>query len=134
MEKFGLSELAAEMLFEPDFCGRIGFPAYELTNNNANIRRMKKRLAELERLATAEPKEYQIAHGVTVEEDPSDVRIRIHFPDKPSEATRKVLKRYGFKWSRYNKAWQRHLNSAGRQAVAMVTTTILYEYGECRDS
>ena len=133
MEQFGLSELSAEMLFEPDFCGRIGFPAYELTNNNANIRRMKQRLEQLGALAEAEEKAYEIAHGVTVEEDPSDVRIRIHFPDKPSEATRNALKRYAFKWSRTNQAWQCHLNRAGKQAVEMVTKAIVAEYGESRN-
>ena len=75
--------MAAEQLFEPDSCGRIGFPAYALQNNNANIRRMKQRLDQLKKLATAEQKEYSIAHEVMIEEDPAEVRIRIHFPDKP---------------------------------------------------
>ena len=129
MEKFKLSEAKAKQMFEPDFCGRIGFPAYALQNNNANIRRMKQRLNQLKKLATAEPREYLIADSVTVEEDPFEVRIRIHFPGKPSENTRKILKTYGFKWSRYKKAWQRHLNRAGKHAVQMVIPTITAEYG-----
>ncbi len=129
MKQFKLSELTAERLFEPDSCSRIGFPAYALTNNNANIRRMKKRLAQLQKLATAERKEYPIAKGVTVEEDPVDVRIRIYFPDKPTAETRQILKRNGFKWSRYKQAWQRHLNNAGRYAVRAVLPTITAEYG-----
>ncbi len=129
MRQFKMTELQAERLFEPDMLGRIGFPSYELSNNNANIKRMKKRLTELEDAAVAEEDEYLIAQGVTVQEDPVDMRIRIHFPDKPSDNTRRVLKTYGFKWSRYNQAWQRHLNRAGKQAVQMVTPTITAEYG-----
>lgn len=30
-------------LREPDFCGHIGYPAYALQNNNANIRRIRGR-------------------------------------------------------------------------------------------
>ena len=37
----GLSEAAAKGGLQPDFAGRIGFPGYALTNNNANIRPLK---------------------------------------------------------------------------------------------
>lgn len=36
-------------LREPDFCGRIGYPAYLLQNNNANIRRIRGRIEELKK-------------------------------------------------------------------------------------
>jgi hypothetical protein len=44
----GLSETTVRKILVPDYMGRIGFPAFELTNNNANIRRMKERITELE--------------------------------------------------------------------------------------
>lgn len=37
------------LILQPDFCGRVGYADYELTNNNANIRRMKQRLEQLEK-------------------------------------------------------------------------------------
>lgn len=48
-------------LFEPDFCGRLGFPSYALTNNNATIRRIKQRIEEVTRLQArpeAEPEQH----------------------------------------------------------------------------
>jgi hypothetical protein len=45
----GLSEGKAKDLLIPDACGRIGFADYEVKNNNANIRRMKQRLGQVER-------------------------------------------------------------------------------------
>ncbi|MBA7584688.1 hypothetical protein ES708_26645 [subsurface metagenome] len=40
----GLSKDSISSLFVPDFMDRIGFPSYALTNNGANIRRLKERL------------------------------------------------------------------------------------------
>jgi hypothetical protein len=103
-------------LLKPDFCNRVGFPGYELTNNNANIRRMKQRLAELERQAGQETKERKY-NGFTVVENVEGNRIQIIFPSKPSEEIRAILKHNGFRWSPRNMAWQRFLNSAGRYAA-----------------
>lgn len=62
------SPIVARKMLEPDFAGRIGFAAYELTNNGANIRRLKQRLAAIEAKAGAETKETEIA-GVKVVEN-----------------------------------------------------------------
>jgi hypothetical protein len=40
-------------LLKPDFAGRIGFADYQLSNNNAEIRRLRGRVAELEQRAAA---------------------------------------------------------------------------------
>src|SRR5262249_7820186 len=40
----GFSEERIDQLFKPDFCGRIGFADCGITNNGANIRRLKERL------------------------------------------------------------------------------------------
>ena len=113
----------AANLFEPDFAGRVGFPSYVLTNNNANIRRMKDRLVSLEHEAEAERKETEHA-GFTVVENPEENRVQIVFPGKPPATVRTVLKSHGFRWSRYNLAWQRHLNNAGRWAAQEVVREI----------
>jgi len=92
------------------------FPSYCLTNNNANIRRMKKRLEDIESQQGAESSAKQY-DGFEIVEDIEDNRIRILFDGKPPENIRSILKQCGFRWSPYNKAWQRHLNNAGRGAV-----------------
>lgn len=47
----GLPESIARETLKPDFARRIGFPSYATTNNNANIRRLKGRITQLEREA-----------------------------------------------------------------------------------
>ena len=116
----GLTDTQAADLFKPDYMGRPGFPAYMLSNNNANIRRMKLRLAELEKAAVRSTRTTEHAGGFTVVENADENRVQIIFPGKPHEATRKLLKSHGFRWSPYNKAWQRHLNNAGIHAAHYV--------------
>lgn len=99
-----------------------GAPPYEswaLSNNNANIHRMKERIAQLqrekERGAQAEPQ--TIADGVRVFENVALMRIQILFDDKPGAETRDILKGEGFRWSPSQSAWQRDLNENGRRAA-----------------
>lgn len=47
LNKQGIDSNTAWGLLSPDFCGRVGFPSYELTNNSANMRRMKLRIEGL---------------------------------------------------------------------------------------
>jgi len=130
----GIPESAAAELLEPDFAGRIGFASYQLTNNNAQIRRLKGRIEALEReheqrqrVAAAleaegrndpAPNRFE-GNGlaIEIEEAHDDNRIRLHFNGKPPAEVRAVVKRAGFRWSRYAGAWQRHLNNAGRYAA-----------------
>ena len=106
-DEYGLSQSARDKILTPDYAGRVGFPAYELKNNNANIRRMKGRVTVLERQATEQTTEKTVG-DVEIVDDVEDNRIRLHFPGKPSAEFRRQLKRRGFRWSRYNEAWQRH--------------------------
>jgi hypothetical protein len=48
--EMGYGLITAQKLLEPDFCGRIGFADYELTNNGANIRRMRMRAEGIARM------------------------------------------------------------------------------------
>ena len=117
------SEQIAE-LRKPDFAGRVGYPSFHLQNNNANIRRIKKRIEDLKAEQShgqAEDKEFQ---GFTLREDKAAVRIKFLFDDKPDEETRAVLKSNGFRWSPKNKAWQRLLNQNGRRAAETVVRLI----------
>ena len=102
----GFAEENAKKMFEPDFCGRIGFADYQLTNNNANIRRLKERIKDLERKQNDTTTEVTI-NGVRIVDNVEDNRLQLFFDGKPPEEVRTNLKKYGFKWSRYNGCWQR---------------------------
>lgn len=103
--KLNFTESQAVKLLAPDFCGRLGFPSYALTNNNANINRLKKRLTYVEKLASVETSEIEI-NGVKIVDNQDANRLQIFFPNIPSPEIRTELKRSGFRWSPTNKAWQ----------------------------
>lgn len=111
----GFSEGEVAKLFTPDFAGRIGFADFQLKNNNAEIRRLKKRIEELEQAAEEEDEEFEhedfeVLYNVVAN------RVQIFFNKKPEDYIRTALKQHGFKWSRNNEAWQRHLNAEGKYA------------------
>lgn len=111
----GMTEAVAQKLLEPDFCGRLGFPDYALSNNSANIRRLKQRANSLKR-EEDKPEVEEEHKGFTYREDHGENRVMFEFPGKPDESTRTLLKRNGFKWSPTRGAWVRQLNNAGRYA------------------
>lgn len=104
-------------------------PAYELSNRNANIRRLEARLKTLKAVkakANAMPQGQQTeTHGdVTLVRDYEGNRLRLVFPGKPSAGTIALLKSKGFVWSNANKAWQRQLNNASEAAAEYVLTQV----------
>jgi hypothetical protein len=101
----------------------VPFESYELTNNNANIRRMKERLATLEKAKNTETKEQDVK-GIRVVENTDAMRLQLFFPGKPDEATRSILKSNGFLWAPSVGAWQRQLTSNGRYACKQVLAKI----------
>lgn len=110
----GIPDKVARKLLEPDFAGRLGFPAYVLTNNGANIRRIEKRIEELSAKASAPARTPTIADvpgvgGVTIEDNADLNRTQIRFANgKPPDAIRAKLKSAAFKWAPSEGAWQRH--------------------------
>jgi len=117
LQKNGHSIESAKEILSPQKWKGAGYQGYELTNNSANIRRMKQRLEGLERslLAAAvkgdEEKEYS-EHDMTVITARSIDRLQLIFEGKPSGDIRKILKSNGFRWSPSNTAWQRHLENS----------------------
>jgi len=116
----GLSEAAARETLKPDFMGGLGFPGYMLQNNNANIRRYRQRIEELEAAAERENETVE-GDGYTCTLDADENRVVFEFPGKPDSDTRDLLKRNGFKWSRYRMAWVRKATgngvAAGRRVI-----------------
>lgn len=120
----GISDQKAISLMEPDFCGRVGFASYVMTNNLANIKRIQERINELEKkesvsVAVGE-KEIEFEGGVLVLNYSED-RVQIKFPGKPEEAVRTELKRNGFRWAPSQEAWQRQLTYNGLRSASSFT-------------
>jgi hypothetical protein len=96
----------------------VGYPPFSLSNNNAEIRRLKGRVAELEReAARVAVADEAYLPGVRLEENKEDARLRLFFEGKPDSEVRALLKKNGFRWSPTNEAWQRLLNANARHTV-----------------
>lgn len=102
------------------YYGRKPFPSFQLENNNANIRRIKERIAELEKRDSAAFGEGWVFSGGSVVMNMEDNRIQIFFDEKPEEDTRQELKSNGFKWAPSKNAWQRQLNENGIRALRYI--------------
>lgn len=100
-------------------CDGKPFPAWCLSNNNAEIRRIEGRIKEIQDRQNA-PERSWAGDGWTAEEDLDDNRIRIYFDGKPEESTRAILKRYGFRWSPRAGAWQRQITRDARWAMGKI--------------
>ena len=86
------------------------FATWALSNNSAEIRRVKDRIKSL-----SQQKEIGFVgwefDGGKVEANTEANRLQIFFEDKPDETTREALKSNGFRWSPKAGAWQRQLTS-----------------------
>ncbi|MCQ4784670.1 DUF3560 domain-containing protein [Flavonifractor plautii] len=100
----------------PDFCGRIGYPAYELQNNNANIRRIRGRIAELKKRTESTPEGWEFDGGRVVV-NTAENRLQIIFDGKPDADIRTELKGEGFRWAPSQGAWQRQLTDNAMRAA-----------------
>ena len=107
LSAMGLSTKIATEILKPDCFGCIGFATYVLSNDSANINRMKKRLKSLEIAETQETETFKIGE-IEIIHNVEDNRTQIFFPGKPSEEIRQSLKFRGFRWARSIGAWQRH--------------------------
>ena len=103
-------------LREPDFCGRIGYPAYLLQNNNANIRRIRGRIEELKKRTENTPEGWGFDGGRVVV-NTTENRLQIIFDGKPDADIRTELKGEGFRWAPSQGAWQRQLTDNAMRAA-----------------
>ena len=94
--------------------------AYYFFGDSANIRSVKKRIEQLQKQTQIVENEDVEGEGYKLTENKDDNRIRFIFDGKPAAEIRTILKSRGFRWSPYNKAWQRMLNSNGRYAAKNV--------------
>ena len=85
------------------------YPTWALSNNNAEIRRVKERIASLTKQKEMGYVGWEFDGG-KVEANTADNRLQIFFDGKPDPDTRADLKGNGFKWAPSAGAWQRQLN------------------------
>lgn len=97
------------------------FEPYQLSNNNAEIHRLRARLAELDKLS-ANTETGWTFDGGTVEICRDDNQVRIFHDSKPDADVISELKSHGFKWARSVGAWQRQLTENAIEAARRITT------------
>ena len=95
------------------------FATWALSNNSAEIRRVKDRIKSL-----SQQKEIGFVgwefDGGKVDANTEANRLQIFFEDKPDDTTREALKSNGFRWSPKAGAWQRQLTSNAYYAADYV--------------
>jgi hypothetical protein len=85
-------------------------PAFMLQNLAGNIRTVKLRIQQLEKRTDSPEIDEQI-NGIRIFTDKEQNRVQLFFPDIPSEDKRSKLKHNGFRWSPFNKCWQRQTSN-----------------------
>ncbi|MCM1219219.1 MAG: YodL domain-containing protein [Lachnospiraceae bacterium] len=85
------------------------FESYQLSNNNAEIHRLKDRIAALTRRKELGYVGWEFDGG-RVEANTADNRLQIFFDEKPDKEIREELKGSGFRYAPSAEAWQRQLN------------------------
>ena len=116
IEILKISSREATELMKPDFCGRVGFPSFQLTNNNANIKATQARITQLEKAVQFETEELMIG-GARVVKNAEAMRVQFFFGVKPKHEIISLMKKHGFKWSPSNVCWQRLWNDNALFAI-----------------
>lgn len=119
LREMGYSEESIEELRKPDYLGRVGYPNFQLSNNNANIHRVEERLKRLKAVKErgSSEQEYKTFKAV---ENTEAMRYQIIFDGKPDAEIKTLLKSNGFKWAPSQGAWQRQITSNGKWALKKV--------------
>lgn len=119
LREMGYSEDSIKALRKPDICGRIGYPDYELTNNNSNIHRVEERIKGLKAVKERGSSEQEYKTFKVVENTEA-MRYQIIFEGKPDAEIRNIMKSNGFKWAPSQGAWQRQITANGKWALNRV--------------
>lgn len=102
------------------------FEDFRLTNLGANIRRIGDRIKQLERLESKPDEKFEYG-DITIFHKASENRVQIKFPDKPSDEIRTMLKRYGFRWAKWERVWQRHYSLDAKHCAEVVVKKTINE-------
>ena len=119
----GIGDRHAHILATPKTewpIGQVGFESWELSNNQANIRRLQARIGTIEQERSRPVADAVAFDGGTIEENREENRLQIMFDAKPEANVRATLKANGFRWAPSQGAWQRQLNNGARAAAHRV--------------
>lgn len=116
LAELGFTPKEIHDLRAPDFLGRVGFANFELSNNNAEIHRLEKRLDDLRKRAENPLPDFDFDGG-RAEANADENRLQLFFDGKPSDEIRDALKKEGFRWSPRFGAWQRQLTPNAYRAI-----------------
>ena len=92
------------------------YASWALSNNNAEIHRVKARIESLTRKADTPFTGWEFDGG-KVEINKEENRLQIFFDEKPGPDTRAELKGQGFRWAPSAEAWQRQLTDNAFRAA-----------------
>ena len=92
------------------------FQSWELSNNNAEIRRVRQRIESLTRANEVAYVGWEFDGG-HVEANRDQGRLQVFFDGKPEADARQQLKEHGFRWAPSVGAWQRLLNDNAYRAA-----------------
>lgn len=115
-------DAARELKFDMENSWRVEdkpYPTWALSNNNAEIRRVRERIATLTRQQEQGYSGWEFDGG-TVEANKTDNRLQIFFAENPDEETRSTLKSNGFRWSPRAGVWHRQLNDNAIYAAGRI--------------
>ena len=119
----GVSDLQANKLddkvINSRFNTNVPFLSFELSNNNAEIRRLKSRISQLKENKDVGFVGWDFNGGKAVA-NTSNNRLQLVFEEKPSAEQCNVLKHNGFHWSPKEQAWQRMLNDNAIYAASRI--------------
>lgn len=103
---------------------RAPYRPYEMQNCTAEIRRLKDRLEKLDALAKFKARPDRMMGDVRIVDNMEFQKIELHFPDKPTEGVRTMLKRYGFRWVRSAGCWSRSLSGETEGRIKLLAQFI----------
>ena len=95
------------------------FSSYELTNNNAEVKRLQKRIDEIARNREIGFAGWKFEGGEAVVNTELN-RLQLIFDERPTAERCGILKHKGFHWSPSENAWQRQLNDNAVYALNYV--------------
>lgn len=107
LKEIGLNDNNIYDVFHP-VIGNPGFQTFQISNNSANIRRLKKRLKSMQ--ASSNLPEKVEFNDIYIINSKEHNRTQIFFNGKPPVEQRTYLKSNGFRWARSLGCWQRHLS------------------------
>ena len=97
------------------------FQSWELSNNNAEIHRVRQRIESLTRAKETVYVGWEFDGG-HVEANREQSRLQVFFEDKPDADARQQLKEHGFRWAPSVGAWQRLLNGNAYYAADRISS------------